>query len=149
MTEGFLGTKAPLRADLVLLIEIAMGVVLLIGALLARMRRYRWHAWCQSAVVLLNLAVILLVMASSFRERVGPRIPAKLNRTFFALATGHAALGSIAEIGALYLVLAAGTKILPQRLRLACYKRWMRAAFVLWWLTLLLGVGTYIRWYGG
>jgi uncharacterized membrane protein YozB (DUF420 family) len=149
MKEGFLGTTAPFRADLVLLLEIAMGVALLIGALLARMGRYRWHAWCQSAVVLLNLAVILLVMASSFRERVGPRIPAKLNRTFYALATAHAALGSIAEIGGLYLVLAAGTKVLPQRLRLTQYKRWMRAVLVLWWLTLLLGVGTYIRWYGG
>jgi uncharacterized membrane protein YozB (DUF420 family) len=100
-------------------------------------------------VVLLNLAVILLVMAPSFRERVGPRIPAKLNKTFYALATAHAALGSIAEIGGLYLVLAAGSKVLPQRLRLAQYKRWMRAVLVLWWLTLLLGVDTYIRWYGG
>ena len=118
MNEGFLGTTAPLRADLVLLPEIAMGVALLIGALLARMRSYRWHAWCQSAVVLLNLAVILLVMAPSFREQVGPRIPAKLNKTFYALATAHATLGSIAEIGGLYLVLAAGTKVLPQRLRL-------------------------------
>jgi uncharacterized membrane protein YozB (DUF420 family) len=149
MKKGFLGTTAPLRADLVLLLEIAMGVALFIGALLARMRMYRWHAGCQSAVVLLNLAVILLVMAPSFRERVGPRIPAKLNKTFYALATAHAALGSIAEIGGLYLVLAAGTKVLPQRLRLTQYKRWMRAVLVLWWLTLLLGVGTYIRWYGG
>jgi hypothetical protein len=44
MKEGFLGTTAPLRADLVFLLEIAMGGVLLIGALLGRMRRYRWHA---------------------------------------------------------------------------------------------------------
>jgi uncharacterized membrane protein YozB (DUF420 family) len=149
MKGGFLGTAAPLRADLVLLLEVAMGMALLIGALLARMQRYRWHAWCQSAVVLLNLAVILLVMAPSFREQVAPRIPGKLNKTFYALATAHAVLGSIAEIGALYLVLAAGTKVLPQRLRLAQYKRWMRSVLVLWWLTLLLGVGTYIRWYGG
>lgn len=149
MKEGFLGTAAPLRADLVLLLEIAMGVALLIGALLARMRRYRSHARCQSAVVLLNLAVILLGMAPSFRERVGPRIPAKLTKTFYALATAHAAVGSMAEIGGLYLVLAAGTKILPQRLRLTHYKPWMRSVLVLWWLTLLLGVGTYVRWYGG
>jgi hypothetical protein len=99
--------------------------------------------------VLLNLAVILLVMAPSFRERVGPRIPEKLNKTFYALATAHAAIGSMAEIGGLYLVLAAGTKVLPQRFRLTQYKRWMRAVLVLWWLALLLGVGTYIRWYGG
>jgi hypothetical protein len=63
----FQGTVAPPYADLILLLEIAMGVGLLIGALLARMRRFRVHAWCQSAIVLLNLAVIVLVMIPSFR----------------------------------------------------------------------------------
>jgi uncharacterized membrane protein YozB (DUF420 family) len=147
--QGFLGTAAPLRADLILLLEVAMGVALLIGALLARARRYRWHAWCQSVVVLLNLAVILLSMTPSFVEQVVPKIPAKLNRTFYALATAHAVLGSIAEIGGLYLVLAAGTKLLPQRFRLAEYKRWMRGVLALWWVVLLLGLATYIRWYAG
>jgi len=147
MDQGFLGTAAPLRADLILLLEVAMGVALLIGALLARVRKYRWHAWCQSVVVLVNLAIILLVMTPSFSERVSPKIPAKLNKAFYALATVHAALGSIAEIGGLYLVLAAGTKMLPQRLRITDYKRWMRAVLMLWWVVLLLGVATYIRWY--
>jgi uncharacterized membrane protein YozB (DUF420 family) len=145
--QGVLGTGAPFRADLVLLLEVAMGVALLIGALLARVRRYRWHAWCQSAVVLLNLAVIALVMAPSLGERVSPKIPAELNKTFYALTTAHAALGSIAEIAGLYLLLAAGTKILPLRFRLVEYKRWMRSVLALWWLVLLLGLATYIRWY--
>jgi hypothetical protein len=77
---GFLGTAAPAYADLVLFFEIAMGLALLIGAVFARMRRYRLHAWCQSVVVLLNLAVILAVMAPSFRVRVAPKIPAKLGQ---------------------------------------------------------------------
>ena len=45
MNEGFLGTAAPRSADVVLLLEIGMGVALLIGAGLARMRRFRLHAW--------------------------------------------------------------------------------------------------------
>jgi uncharacterized membrane protein YozB (DUF420 family) len=147
--QGFLGNAAPLSADLVLLLEVGMGVALLIGAFLARMRRYRWHACCQSAVVLLNLGVILLVMTPSFSDRVLPKIPARLNKTFYALATTHAALGSIAEIGGLYLVLAAGTKVLPRRFRVAEYKRWMRRVLVLWWIVLALGVATYVRWYTG
>jgi hypothetical protein len=36
MNEGFLGTAAPREADLVLLLEIGMGVGLLIGVWLAR-----------------------------------------------------------------------------------------------------------------
>ena len=66
MNEGFLGTAAPRYADVILLLEFGMGVALLIGAVLARMRRFRLHAWCQSVIVLLNLAVIVLVMLPSF-----------------------------------------------------------------------------------
>jgi hypothetical protein len=47
-----------------------------------------------------------------------------------------------------YLLLAAGTSLLPKQLRLTRYKLWMRAALVIWWLVLLLGLATYIRWYG-
>jgi uncharacterized membrane protein YozB (DUF420 family) len=147
LKEGFLGTAAPLYADLALLLEIAMGVALLIGAMLARMRRFRSHAWCQSAVVLLNLIIILVVMAPSFRVRVVPKIPVKLGQTYYLLATTHAALGSVAEIGGLYILLAAGTNVLPERFRISKYKLWMRSVLVLWWLVLLLGLATYVRWY--
>ena len=44
MNEGFLGTAAPRYADVVVLLEIGMGVALLIGAVLARMRWIRLHA---------------------------------------------------------------------------------------------------------
>ena len=147
LKPGFLRTAAPLQADLVLVLEIGMGLALVAGALLARKRRYREHALCQSLVVLVNLVVVVLLMTPSFRSQVAPKIPAKLSKPFYALATAHAALGSIAEIGALYIVLAAGTKILPPRLRLANFKPWMRGALMLWWLVLVLGVATYARWY--
>jgi uncharacterized membrane protein YozB (DUF420 family) len=132
---------------LVLLLETGMGVGLLAGAALARMGRFRLHAWCQSIIVLLNLFVILLVMTPSFRVRVAPKIPARLGKTYYALATAHAALGSIAELGGLYILLAVGTKLLPQRFRLTEYKLWMRRVVLLWWLVVLLGLSTYARWY--
>jgi uncharacterized membrane protein YozB (DUF420 family) len=86
-------------------------------------------------------------MVPSFRMQVFPRIPAKLTRSYFALATAHAALGSMAEILALYILLAAGTRLLPERLRIRRYKLWMRTVLVLWWLVLFLGFATYARWY--
>jgi uncharacterized membrane protein YozB (DUF420 family) len=144
---GFLGTAAPGYADLVLLLEIAMGVGLLIGALLARLRRFRQHAWCQSVVVLLNLALIVLTMIPSFRVNVSPKIPIKLSRAYYALATAHAAFGSVTEIAGLYILLAAGTSVLPEQFRITKYKAWMRSVLVLWWLVLLLGLATYARWY--
>jgi hypothetical protein len=53
MNEGFLGTAAPHYADVVVLLEFGIGVALLIGAVLACMRRFRHHVWHQSAIVLL------------------------------------------------------------------------------------------------
>lgn len=147
MGEGFLGTAAPGYADLVLLLEIGMGLALLVGAALARAKRFRLHAWCQSTALLLNLAVIVLVMAPSFYVHVVPKIPVKLGKSYYALATAHAALGSVAEMAGLYILLAAGTNILPQKFRLTRYKLWMRSVLALWWLVLLLGLATYARWY--
>jgi len=124
-----------------------MGVGLLIGALLARLRRFRGHAWCQSVIVLLNLAVIVLTMIPSFRAHVSPKIPLKLGKAYYALASAHAALGSIAELGGLYILLAVGTNLLPKRLRILRYKFWMRMVLAAWWLVLFLGLATYTRWY--
>jgi uncharacterized membrane protein YozB (DUF420 family) len=147
LSEGFLGTAAPRYADVVLLLEIGMGAGLLTGAWLARERRFKAHACCQSVVVLFNAVIIALVMIPSFRNHVSPRIPFKLAKAYFALATAHGALGGIVECVALYILLAAGTKLLPEGLRLKRYKPWMRAVLVGWWLVLILGVATYVRWY--
>ena len=147
MNGGFLGTAAPAYADMTLLLEIAMGVGLLIGTLLARLRRFREHAWCQSVIVLLNLGAILFTMTPSFRVHVSPKIPLKLGKAYYALATAHAALGTITEIAGLYILLAAGTSVLPEKFRIIKYKVWMRTVLALWWLVLLLGLATYARWY--
>ena len=147
MNGGFLGTAASAYADVTLLLEIGMGVGLLIGAVLARRRRFRGHAWCQSAIVLFNFGVIILTMIPSFRVHVSPKIPLKLGKAYYALATVHAALGTITEIAGLYILLAAGTDVLPEKFRITKYKAWMRTVLVLWWFVLFLGFATYGRWY--
>ncbi|HXI84820.1 MAG TPA: hypothetical protein VNL17_12110 [Verrucomicrobiae bacterium] len=148
MSKGFLGTAASLTADRTLVIETAMGVALVVGALLARRRYYRAHGWCQSAVVLLNLAVIAQSMVPSFRRQIVPEIPASLGEMHYAIAAVHGLLGTIAELLAVCVVLAAGTNILPKRLRFLRYKRWMRLTLALWWIELLLGLAMYVQWYG-
>jgi uncharacterized membrane protein YozB (DUF420 family) len=139
--------QSPLYADLVLLLEIAIGLGLLAGAWLARKQKFRAHAWCQSVAVLFNLVIVAVVMVPSFREKVSPEIPAKLGKSYVALATTHAALGGIVMLAALYTLLAAGTKLLPERIRIQRYRVWMRTVLAAWWLVLLLGVATYVRWY--
>jgi uncharacterized membrane protein YozB (DUF420 family) len=147
LMEAFLRTAAPRDANVVLVGEIAMGIGLLFGAQLARKGRFRQHAWCQSAIVLLNLAVVAVMMIPSFRVHVLPRVPAKLGKAYYALATAHAALGTVTELAGLYILLSAGTSVLPEQLRITKYKVWMRSVLVLWWLVLLLGIATYTRWY--
>jgi len=147
--RGFLKTAAPFKfnSDLTLVVEVGMGLALFAGMALARRGRYRAHAWCQSAVVLLNLVPIALTMAPSFHRSFAPPIPASFLNSYYVLAAAHAALGTLAELFALYILMVAGTNILPKRLRFSRYGRWMRAALVLWWTTLLLGLATYVRWY--
>jgi len=142
-----LRTLAPPYATLTLLLETAMGLGLLLGALLARRRHFRAHAWCQSTIVLINVVAIVLAMIPSFRGLVSPKLPMKLAKSYYALATIHAALGGVTEIAGLYILLAAGTSVLPQKFRITRYKAWMRTVLVLWWLVLLLGSATYVRWY--
>ena len=106
MSKGFLGTAAPRGADLTLLAESAMGLALIMGAMLARRRWYRSHGWCQSIVVLLNLVVIAAYMVPSFRRQVVPAIPADLGDSAYILAAAHGSAGLIAELLALYILLA-------------------------------------------
>ena len=147
MTKAFLETAAPRGANVVLLLEIVMGIGLLLGARLARKGRFRQHAWCQSAIVLLNLAVVTVMMIPSFYVYVLPGVPAKLGKAYYALATTHGAFGAVTELAGLYILLSAGTGILPEKLRITKYKVWMRTVLALWWVVLLLGMATYARWY--
>jgi len=139
--------QSPLYADLVLFLEIGIALGLLVGAWLARKRKFREHTWCQSVAVLLNLVLVAVVMVPTFREQVSPKIPAKLGKSYVGLPAAHGALGGIVEVIALYSLLAAGTKLLPERLRIRRYKLWMRTVLVAWWLVLLLGAATYVRLY--
>ncbi|HEV3482943.1 MAG TPA: DUF420 domain-containing protein [Candidatus Acidoferrales bacterium] len=146
--KGFLGTPAGFSADVNLVLQIAMGIALLAGALLARSKRYSAHGACMAAVLLLNLVMIVLVMWPSFHELVLPRIPARLARQYYAVATLHGALGAATELFGLYILLVAGTEAVPQRWRFRRWKLWMRVELAIWWVVLLSGIGTYFLWYG-
>ncbi|MGA2078033.1 MAG: hypothetical protein ABSH52_31475 [Terriglobia bacterium] len=109
MSRGFLRTAAPFRTDLVFTIELGMGAALLVGMVLARRGYHRAHAWCQSAVVLLNLVLIAFIMAPSFSHQVAWEVPASLGNSYNAIAVAHGVLGTFAELLGLYILLAAET----------------------------------------
>jgi uncharacterized membrane protein YozB (DUF420 family) len=145
--KGFLGTGATFGADLNLAVQLIMGVALIAGALLAKQKRYKAHGICQTTVLLLNLLMIGLVMWPSFQQQVRPALSKVLHKWYYGAATIHAVLGIVAELLGLYIVIVAGTNVLPQWLRFKHWKLWMRTELVLWVIVLVTGVGTYCAWY--
>lgn len=144
---GFLGSGAPFRADLNLVVQVTMGGALIAGACLARKRQYKAHAVCQTSVLVLNLGMIGLLMWPSFLQQVKPAPIRAFHKWYYQAAIIHAVLGSIAEVLGIYIVAVAGTKIIPERFRFTSWKWWMRAELVLWVVVLMSGFGTYCAWY--
>ena len=126
--KGFLGTWASFSADLNLLVQIAMGIALLAGAFLARAKRYAAHGACQAVVLILNLLMIALVMWPSFHVRVLPYLSKHFGKRYYAIAMAHGVLGAVAEILGLYILLVAGTNILPRSWRFQRWKLWSISA---------------------
>lgn len=145
--NGFLGTGATFAADVNLVAQLAMSVALILGVILARQKRYRAHAACQTTVLLLNLGMIGLEMWPSFRQQVAAHLPKGFHSRYYTIATIHAAFGTAAELLGLYIVLVAGTSLVPRSLCFKQWKRWMRIELALWSVALIGGVGTYFAWY--
>ena len=111
--RGFLGTGAPFGADLNLVVQLIMGSALIAGTRLARHKRYKAHGICQTTVLLLNLLMIGLVMAPSFQRQVKPALSKVLHKWYYEVAAIHGVLGIMAELLGLYIVIVAGTNVLP------------------------------------
>jgi uncharacterized membrane protein YozB (DUF420 family) len=145
--NGLFRAGAGLEANFNLVVQLAMGVALIAGALFARAKRYAAHGTCQAAVLLLNLIVIAFVMWPAFYSRVMPALPKHVTDSYYGVATAHGVLGAIAELLGLYIVLAVGTNTIPRRLRISRWKLWMRVELALWWVVIVTGVLTYYVWY--
>jgi hypothetical protein len=142
LSEGFLGRPSTFGADLNLLVQLGLGLLLLAGLLLARRARYGLHGACQALALVVTLVMTAIWMAPAYHANWGPGIFALGNRVT-AAAAAHVITGSAALLLGIYVVLVAGTPLVPARLRFARYKPWMRSLIAIWWLALLLGVLTY------
>jgi uncharacterized membrane protein YozB (DUF420 family) len=140
---------AGFEADFNLVVQVAMGVVLIAGALLARAKRYTAHGICQTTVLVLNLAMIAYVMWPSFYSEVLPVVPNHLTDSYYGVASAHGLVAVSAELFGLYLLLVAATDILPDYLCVRRLRLWMRVELGLWWIGIVSGVLTYYVWYAG
>jgi uncharacterized membrane protein YozB (DUF420 family) len=142
LSEGFLGRPSTFGADLNLLVQLALGALLFLGFVLARRARYALHGVCQSVALVATIVMTAIWMVPAYHNNYGPAIFKLGNRVNMA-AAAHVVSGTIALALGLYVVLVAGTPIVPKVLRFDNYKRWMRTLITVWWLALLLGVLTY------
>ena len=141
--EGFLGLGGTFGGDLNLLVQIGLGLFLLVGMVLARRGWYRAHGACQASALAVAIVMTLIWMVPSLREIYVPDFArCVINRTTIAVAA-HAALGTGVLLLGLYVVLVAGTPLIPPRLRFRNYTAWMRTLLVLWWIEIALGVFLY------
>ena len=141
--EGFLGRGGTLGGDLNLLIQVGLGLMILMGAVLARRGWYRAHGACQSTALAIAAAMTVVWMVPSFREVYAPDLSrGVVNRTTVGILA-HAALGTVVLLLGVYVVLVAGTNLVPQRFRFSNYAAWMRTLLVLWWIAIGLGALTY------
>ncbi len=143
---GFLGTHANFAADVTLLLMVMIGIIFTIGFVLARKKKFEAHRWVQTAAASLNAILVLWLMILPFRDFVirdtgGPRAG-----LFYAITILHAILGAVALPFGLFVVLR-GNRLVPRALRFNNYKLFMRTAYGLYILTILVGIIVYYTWF--
>src|SRR5579871_3578831 len=141
------GTSAPLTSDLIVPFEIGVAVLLVVGALLVRRGHIRAHMVVQTTMVLVNIPVVLIWIVPQYLAYVLPDLPGEIGEAAYLVPTVMLVAGAAAEVLGMYVVLVAGTNLVPERYRFRRYKLWMRTELVLWWSVILFGLLTYYSWY--
>jgi uncharacterized membrane protein YozB (DUF420 family) len=144
---GFLVADSDFSSDVVLLVELAIAFMLIVGMFVVRRGHIRAHMYIQSSMVLVNIPIVLTWMVPEYTQYVLPGIPHDIGQQFYWVPTLMLVAGIAAEALGVFILLVAGTKWIPERLRFRRYKLWMRSELLLWWLVVLLGISTYYVWY--
>jgi uncharacterized membrane protein YozB (DUF420 family) len=143
---GFLGTKAPVRSDVTLILILITAVMFTIGWRLAIRKRYKAHRWVQTTAATLNAIVVILAMINIFVVYILPGIPGKLLQGSYGATTVHGLVGAIGLVLGVFVVLRAN-KLVPGSLRFKNYKLFMRTSYGLYMFATFLGVIVYIMAY--
>jgi uncharacterized membrane protein YozB (DUF420 family) len=132
-TPGFLGTYAPLIADINLVAQVLLIVVLIVGLVAIKRRNTPAHRYIQTAVVLFNVLLVVFIMAGRFFLLYSPG-------SFGWPVLAHGILGLCAILCGIYLIL-----IMNNRLRKRWRtKKWKVMMRVTWVLFLLVAVGGFV-----
>jgi uncharacterized membrane protein YozB (DUF420 family) len=144
---GFLGTNGNFLADVGLFLVVGVTLIFTVGFVLARMGRYDAHKWVQTTGVVLNLIFVLWLMIGPFiGEVVIDYGEPPYSSGFYWVPIVHGTFGLAAVVFGVFVTLR-GHGIMFERLKFNNYKPFMRAAYVLYFITTLLGIGVYLMWF--
>jgi len=143
MGSGILGTGATLVADVNLILQVVMLVVLIVGAFQAKRQSRELHCNLMTVLVVANAAAIVAIMNPSFIRSVpfALRYPSAQGPT---VLWPHVVIGVAAEAMGVYVVVAMkwGNSSVGTRLRRL---KWvMRITAVLWMVALVAGILVYL-----
>jgi len=144
--SGFLGTHGSVGADASLVIMLAAAVLLSVGVVLAKSRRYSAHRWVQTLAVCVSAAPIAIWMIRSLWLYVLPDLPGVLAQRAYLVTSVHAVVGIIGVTIGVFVVVRS-TQLEARHESLARYKNLMRAAYGVYMLGTALGVWTYVAIY--
>jgi uncharacterized membrane protein YozB (DUF420 family) len=133
-------------SDLNLIAQVVLLLGLSLGAVLARQGNIAAHQYNQTGWVLFNIVLTIFVMLVAYYQYVIPGLPGNLSQAYSIVATIHAALGSLAILCGVYLILRMN-QLIPKNWRIKWWKRLMRLTLALYWLVGILGLGIYYIWY--
>ena len=158
---GFLGTGASLLADLTLLAYLLLIIpAMLLGFVFARRNLHRpHHKWLMILVTVVNWVLIIFLMFAAYRFDVAPNIADQPGNSRYLLPVIHGLLGIPAQLLATFIIV----RMLVEDTQVGRAKRrgekdtsryWYRSAkpamrltLVLWLVTAVLGVVTYLTRY--
>lgn len=134
---GLLGTAAPLRSDVNLLVQVVILVLLFVGFYVVKRLKFGQHGYFMFFAVAVNLLSMIFVMLPSALSIIGGA-----SLTFFTgLMALHSALGAVAEVWGIYIVAVWRFRRPGQ----SCFKlrNHMRVLMILWVMTSVLGFALY------
>jgi uncharacterized membrane protein YozB (DUF420 family) len=144
---GFIRPHSSIGADLSLVVMIAAAVMLTVGVVLAKSKRYEAHRWVQTAAVVLNAVPVVIWMIRSFWLYVRPGLPGNLSKSVDAITTVHAVAGLIGVAIGLFVMIRAN-QLMARGESLSRYKNTMRVAYIVYLLATALGIWVYFALYG-
>jgi uncharacterized membrane protein YozB (DUF420 family) len=145
MLTGIFGTGALIQTDINLILQIVMLIIVVVSLVYKNKRKFKTHAELMGTAVILLVVSLFAVMLPSFNR----------NYDYFTTATSelgvqttwiHMILGAITLILGIILVIAWALQ--PSNIA-ACIrrKRIMDITVLLWFISLMFGIATYILFY--